>query len=426
MSQHPPIKLRVVSTAEQERDKFARPHLLSSAIDDCKLVLVCDQLLDEDIQPSPEDFEINQGDVRYGVIDVQLESPLPDGSAHTNIVLLTDRTLAKFATLTVNYRPKQWLMWSLQFDKSVAPFEWVVAADNSPNNFATSNFSTNTVSTNTASTNDVSTNNVVITDNQTEAEPSSAPLPKHPLIKLRDIAVTYGKGSAAVPALKNVSLDIQAGEMTLLLGPSGSGKTSLLQVMGCLLTPTSGTLHLFDTQIISSSPEALAQKRLQHFGFIFQHYNLFPTLRAWENVAIALDLKGIPSAQFESAARALLERLGIGDRANAFPAELSGGQKQRVAIARALAGKPQILLADEPTAALDSKTGKTVAALLKGLAHEDGCAIVVVTHDPRMLPFGDRVVTLEDGLLTSDHRPAQQSEELTTLDSRYFKEPNHA
>lgn len=401
MNQHQPITSQMVSDETQEQDKFARPQPLKSVIDGCRLLLVCDQLLDEDIEPQPEDFEIVQGDVRYGVVDVQLESPWSEDPACASIILLTDRPLPTSATLTVSYRPKQWLMWSLLHDKSVAPFDWTVSTDNSPAN-------------------------VVIAHIRRDDDAVTASAHQQPLIRLRDIAVTYGAGSAAVPALKNVSLDIHAGEMTLLLGPSGSGKTSLLQVMGCLLTPTTGTLHVFEDEVKSETPESLAQRRLQHFGFIFQHYNLFPTLRAWENVAIALDLKGIPATEFETRARALLERLGIGERANAFPAELSGGQKQRVAIARALAGKPHILLADEPTAALDSKTGKTVAALLHDLAHEEGCAIVVVTHDPRMLPFGDRVVTLEDGLLTSDHRPAQQPEHNTTLDSRYFKEPSHA
>jgi len=246
------------------------------------------------------------------------------------------------------------------------------------------------------------------------------------LINLRNISVTYGQNAAAVHALRNVSLDVHPGEMTLLLGPSGSGKTSLLQVMGCLLTPTSGVVNLFNTELHAQGNENLAQKRLQHFGFIFQHYNLFPTLRAWENVAIALDLKGWKPKALESEARSLLERLGMGARANAFPAELSGGQKQRVAIARALAGKPQILLADEPTAALDSTTGKVVAGLLRDLAKEESCAVVVVTHDPRVLPFGDRVVTLEDGVLTSDQRSKELADTPSALDSRYFKEVTHA
>jgi len=403
MNQYQPFAAQAVTNAADQAEKFARLLLRSSAVDGSKLLLVCDQLLDEDIDPQPEDFEIVQGDVRYGVVDVQLESPWSGDPACASIILLADRPLATSATFSVSYRPKQWLMWSLLHEKSVAPFEWIVAASNA-------------------------LTSVVVPDIvRADAGIASTPAARPPLISARDIAVTYGSGSAAVPALKNVSLDIHAGEMTLLLGPSGSGKTSLLQVMGCLLTPTSGTVQLFDVEVKKNeTPESLAQKRLQHFGFIFQHYNLFPTLRAWENVAIALDLKGEAPEKFEASARALLERLGIGDRANAFPAELSGGQKQRVAIARALAGKPQILMADEPTAALDSKTGKTVAGLLHDLAHEEGCAIVVVTHDPRMLPFGDRVVTLEDGLLTSDHRPAHQPEHNNKLDSRYFKEQSHA
>jgi putative ABC transport system ATP-binding protein len=145
--------------------------------------------------------------------------------------------------------------------------------------------------------------------------------------------------------------------------------------------------------------------RRAHFGFVFQHYNLFPTLRAWENVAIALDLKQVPKARMRELAVHALARLGLGERADAYPAELSGGQKQRVAIARALAGKPQIVLADEPTAALDGKTGHSVAALLQQLAHEDNCAVVVVTHDPRMMNTGDRVITLEDGAMVEDACP---------------------
>ena len=258
-----------------------------------------------------------------------------------------------------------------------------------------------------------------------------------PLIRLQDVTHTYGEGIAAVPALHNVSLDIYSGEMTLLLGPSGSGKTTLLQIMGCLLSAQNGKIELFDKILQNETPESLAEKRLQYFGFIFQHYNLFPTLRAWENIAIALNLKGGKPSAYRDQAFALLQRLGIAERGEAFPAQLSGGQKQRVAIARALAGKPRILLADEPTAALDSKTGKTVTGLLHNLAHEDNCAVVVVTHDPRMLPFGDRVITLEDGRLTSDQRIPRDgsldgnsdgsSDGSTdpTLDPSYFKEQLH-
>jgi putative ABC transport system ATP-binding protein len=222
------------------------------------------------------------------------------------------------------------------------------------------------------------------------------------LIQLEQVTLTYGSGATAFTALRGIDLNVDAGQMTLLLGPSGSGKTTLLQVMGCLLRATSGETRLFGRSLGAHSLEQLTALRLRHFGFVFQHYNLFPTLRAWENIAIALDLKGQPPSGFRAQALTLLQRLGMADRADSFPAQLSGGQKQRVAIARAIAGQPEIVLADEPTAALDGKTGVGVAAVLRDLAHEFGCAVVVVSHDPRMLPFADRVVTLDDGLITGD------------------------
>ena len=230
------------------------------------------------------------------------------------------------------------------------------------------------------------------------------------VITLDKVGVVYGRGATALAALQDVTLAIQPGEMTLLLGPSGSGKTSLLQVMGCLLRPTHGRVQLFgETLARDLGVEALAALRLAHIGFVFQHYNLFPTLKAWENVAIALDLEALPRAQQREQSLQLLERLGLADRAEHYPAELSGGQKQRVAIARALAGGPRILLADEPTAALDGKTGQGVAAALHHLAPRAGVAVVVVSHDPRVEPFGDRVLHLEDGRLVDDRRPARSS-----------------
>ncbi|ANB16840.1 ABC transporter ATP-binding protein [Dokdonella koreensis] len=225
------------------------------------------------------------------------------------------------------------------------------------------------------------------------------------VVRLAGARVVYGHGATAFEALRGIDLTIRAGELTLLLGPSGSGKTTLLQVMGCLLRPTGGEVELFGQALAGRGPEALAQLRLRHVGFVFQHYNLFPTLRAWENVAIALDLKQVPRARQRAVAGDLLERLGLGDRQAHFPAELSGGQKQRVAIARALAGRPELLLADEPTAALDGRTGQEVAGVLHALAHQDGCAVVVVSHDPRMERFGDRILHLEDGHLKDDRRP---------------------
>ncbi|HET7843497.1 MAG TPA: ABC transporter ATP-binding protein [Xanthomonadales bacterium] len=226
------------------------------------------------------------------------------------------------------------------------------------------------------------------------------------IVSLADVTLTYGTGATAFTALRGITLDVAAGEMTLLLGPSGSGKTTVLQVMGCLLKPTTGQMQLRVPGVelpADADQEALARVRLACHGFVFQHYNLFPTLRAWENVAIALDLKGRRAAMRERAL-ALLTRLGLAEKAESYPAQLSGGQKQRVAIARALAGEPKVILADEPTAALDGRTGTGVAAVLHALAHEADAAVVVVSHDPRMLPYADRVLTLEDGALTGDRR----------------------
>lgn len=230
------------------------------------------------------------------------------------------------------------------------------------------------------------------------------------VLQLSDVGVTYGRGATAFQALHGISLQIDAGEMTLLLGPSGSGKTSLLQVMGCLLRPSQGSVALFGQTLEPRiAAEAMAALRLAHVGFVFQHYNLFPTLKAWENVAVALDIQRVSRATQRAHALALLARLGLDDRAEHFPSELSGGQKQRVAIARALAGEPRILLADEPTAALDGKTGQAVATILHELARRDGVAVVVVSHDPRVEPFGDRVLHLEDGRLVDDRRPVRSS-----------------
>ena len=224
------------------------------------------------------------------------------------------------------------------------------------------------------------------------------------LLRIEDVGVTYGKGATALSALRDISLEVRSGEVTLLLGPSGSGKTTLLQVMGCLLRPTQGRVSLFGQPLHALDVEALSALRLAHVGFVFQHYNLFPTLRAWENVAVALDLKKFPPREQQAAALQLLDQLDMADRATHFPAELSGGQKQRVAIARALAGKPGLILADEPTAALDSKTGQDVVAILQALAHRENCAVVIVSHDPRVEPYADRVLHLEDGRLIDDRR----------------------
>ena len=212
-------------------------------------------------------------------------------------------------------------------------------------------------------------------------------------LEARGLTLVYGSGETAVRALDGVDFQANAGEIQALMGPSGSGKTTLLMILGCLLHPTVGEVRVEGRLVGGLSNPALARLRLQRMGFIFQSYNLFPALTAEENIQVALELKGRGLGE----APALLERVGLGGRLRNFPRQLSGGEKQRVAIARALAGDPPILLADEPTAALDSINGRAVVKLLAQLAHEQGRAVVVVTHDPRVGDLADRIVHIEDG-----------------------------
>jgi putative ABC transport system ATP-binding protein len=208
---------------------------------------------------------------------------------------------------------------------------------------------------------------------------------------VREVTKTYTEGGIEVPALRGVDLDVDAGEITMLVGPSGSGKTTLLSIMGCILKPSSGSVRIAGQEVARLPESHRPAIRLRHIGFIFQAFNLFPTLTAGENVELMLNLKGVRKAEVKSRARELLGQMGIADKLDASPANLSGGQKQRVAIARALAG--------EPTAALDSRTGRKVLELLRDLAHKHHRAVVVVTHDPRVMEFADRVVRMEDGMI---------------------------
>ncbi len=226
------------------------------------------------------------------------------------------------------------------------------------------------------------------------------------ILEARDIRHVYGSGPTAFEALRGVSLEVHRGEVVLLLGPSGSGKTTLLQVIGGLLRPTAGTLALAGESLAGLELEALARVRLANFGFVFQAYNLFPTLTAAENVEVALDLIGVRGAAARKRSRELLGEVGLGDRAHSYPAQMSGGQKQRVAIARALAADPVVVLADEPTAALDSHSGAKVVALFRRLA-DQGRAVVIVTHDNRILGSGDRIVEMEDGVIVPRTHDAQ-------------------
>jgi putative ABC transport system ATP-binding protein len=215
------------------------------------------------------------------------------------------------------------------------------------------------------------------------------------------VGKTYGSGEHAVDALKNATLEIQAGEVTLIEGPSGSGKTTLISILGLLLTPTTGEVWIEGKNVAGLGERELPGLRARNFGFVFQGFNLFPALTALENVAIAIQMKDPKVKKPKDEARRLLELVGLGPRIHHLPADLSGGQKQRVAIARALGGNPPILVGDEPTAALDTKTALSVMELLRELASAAGRAVVVVTHDPRLERFADRVVRVEDGLIQS-------------------------
>jgi putative ABC transport system ATP-binding protein len=220
-----------------------------------------------------------------------------------------------------------------------------------------------------------------------------------PLVSLRSINLTYGEHPAGLQALKDISLDVYAGEVLLLMGPSGSGKTSLLEILGCVLRPTSGEVYLDGKLLRDVDPKQLAQLRLGYFGFVFQNANLFPTLRAWENVAISLDLCGIHGPEVEYRSHQLLAEVGLAERAYSYPKQLSGGEKQRVAIARALASEPRVILADEPTAALDSANAISTTSLLRSITQTKSRAVVIVTHDHRLITPGDRIVRVEDGLV---------------------------
>jgi putative ABC transport system ATP-binding protein len=229
------------------------------------------------------------------------------------------------------------------------------------------------------------------------------------VVELRKVGKRYGSGDNAVQALCDADLRVHAGEVLLIQGPSGSGKTTLLSILGLLMRPTSGQV-VVDGQVASGLAEKfLPALRARNFGFVFQGFNLFAALTALENVAIATRLKNRDKRAADLEARRLLAAVGLADRMDHRPEELSGGQKQRVAIARALGGAPPVILGDEPTAAIDSKTALQIMALLHGLAHNEGRAVVVVTHDARLERYADRVVAVEDGRVAAG-RPGAAAE----------------
>ncbi len=235
------------------------------------------------------------------------------------------------------------------------------------------------------------------------------------MLEARDIVKQLGEGARKVRALKGVSLALNAGELTLLMGPSGSGKTTLLSILGCILTPTEGSLSVAGRPTAGLSPEPLAHLRRRYIGFIFQSYNLFPTLTAEENVKVALDLRGERGSEATVRAQRALQRVGVRHRMKSYPGNLSGGEQQRVAVARALVGSPSVMLADEPTAALDSENGLAVMQLLSEIARDARRAVLAVTHDPRTIPFADRVLRIEDGLIVGEERRTEGVETLHQL-----------
>jgi len=220
-----------------------------------------------------------------------------------------------------------------------------------------------------------------------------------PVLRLDHVSKTYGAGESSVEAVRDVSMDLEAGKFIFLMGPSGSGKTTLLMLMGCLLRPTSGSVHIFDEEVSSMVEAQLPRVRRHRIGFIFQGFNLFPALTALENVEATLNLKGHRGEEGRAEARNLLGRVGLTKRMDHLPEDLSGGEKQRVAVARALAGNPPIILADEPTGMLDSKTGRLISEILRDLAHAEGRLVFMVSHDSRITGLADEIFNIEDGEL---------------------------
>jgi putative ABC transport system ATP-binding protein len=221
------------------------------------------------------------------------------------------------------------------------------------------------------------------------------------VLEASGVVKVFEEGSQRVEVLRGVSVTVAPGEVVALEGPSGSGKTTLLSIMGCILTPTSGDITIAGERVDATRPAQLRDVRRRSIGFVFQQYNLFPALTALENVEYALNVKGQKGRRAHEEATSALTRVGLGDRLHFLPRDLSGGQKQRVAIARALAGSPPVILADEPTANLDTAAGTQILELFRDLAKSESRGLVIVTHDPKVRAVADRVVGIRDGRLAA-------------------------
>ena len=228
------------------------------------------------------------------------------------------------------------------------------------------------------------------------------------LIELRDVYKIYPMGEDEVHALDGISLTIDKGEFVAIVGQSGSGKSTAMNIIGCLDVPTSGSYHLGGVDVSTMDDDRQAEIRNRMLGFIFQQYNLINKLTVLENAELPLIYKRIPPAERRERAETALEKVGLKDRIHKFPKQLSGGQQQRVSIARALAGVPKLILADEPTGALDSKTGVEVLELIKRLNDEDGTTIVLITHDISIANRAKRIVRIQDGRIVSDRKAGEE------------------
>lgn len=226
------------------------------------------------------------------------------------------------------------------------------------------------------------------------------------ILQMNDICKDYLQGKMTVPVLRNINFSMEEGEYVAIMGPSGSGKTTLMNIVGCLDQATSGTFYLDGEDISKCTDNQMSDIRLKKIGFVFQSFQLLPRQSALDNVALPLSYAGVPKKERRERAKEALERVGLADRLNFRPSQLSGGQKQRVAIARAIVNRPRILLADEPTGALDSKSGQQVMELFESL-HSEGVSILMITHDAGIASFAGRVVEIRDGQLKRKETEAE-------------------